>query len=245
MHELVEGPPVSVLDTYGAPVRAPVGDRPWLSANMVGGLDGSAAVGGRVGELSAGPDARLFLDLRALADVVLVGAETVRRERYGAVRFTGEAATWRQATGKGPAPPIAVVTRSLELDWSLGAFADSVATPIVVTCAAADAERLDEARRHAEVIVAGDQRVDLAVALRQLRQLGHQVVLSEGGPTLLGELNADGLLDELFLSVAPVMGGDPLPVAVSPPSAALTHFTLRHVLTEEGTLFLRYQRQRP
>jgi len=244
VHELIEGPEVAALDRYGAPVRTPQGDRPWVTANMVGGLDGSAAVGGRVGALSAGPDARLFLELRALADVVLVGAETVRRERYGAVGFTGEAARWRQAAGKGPPPPIAVVSRSLDLDWSLGAFTDSAVPPLILTCAAADADRLGEARRHGEVIVAGEATVDLAAAMRDLAVLGHEVVLCEGGPTLLGELNGAGLLDELFLSVAPVMGGDPLPVAVTPPGGTLGRFTLRHVLTEDGNLFLRYERER-
>ncbi len=76
-----------LLDLYLVD-REPHGDRPWVMANMVGGLDGTAAVGGRVGALSDDTDAQLFRAMRAVADIVLVGAETARLERYGPVRRT-------------------------------------------------------------------------------------------------------------------------------------------------------------
>ena len=112
----------------------------------------------------------------------------------------------------------------------------------MITCAAADPERLEQARQVADVIVAGGDRVEPDLALRRLAERGHRVVLCEGGPTWLGELVAAGLVDELCLTLAPLMGGDPLPVAVAPPGAPLAHFALRHVLRGDDTLFLRYER---
>jgi riboflavin biosynthesis pyrimidine reductase len=211
---------------------------------MVGGLDGSAAIGGRVGALSTGPDAALFRLMRTLADVVLVGAETVRREGYRSIRLPEKQAAARRAAGRPAVPRLAVVTRSLGLDWSGNTFAGAPAESraLVITCKAADARLVDCARGVADVIMAGEDRVDPGQAVLRLGELGHRVVLCEGGPTLLGELVAADRLDELCLTIAPLMGGDPLPVAVAPPGAPLRHFTLQHVLRDGGTLFLRYER---
>ncbi len=234
------------LAPYAQVDRTPAGNGCWVMANMVGGLDGSAAIGGRVGALSTGPDAALFRLMRALADVVLVGAETVRREGYRGIRLPEEQTAARLAAGRPAVPRLAVVTRSLDLDWSANAFVGAPAQSrrLVITCKAADARRADRAREVADVILAGEERVDLAQALQRIGDLGHRVVLCEGGPTLLGELVAAGLLDELCLTIAPLMGGDPLPVAVSPPGAPLRHFALRQMLCDGDTLFLRYERGR-
>lgn len=242
--ELLEpaGPAVAALAPYLVPRTPRPGRACWVLANMVAGLDGTAAVGGRVGSLSHATDAELFRELRSVADVVLVGAETVRREGYGPVTFGDALQADRVAAGRPATPPLAIVSRSLQLDWAARAFeATGPARTVVVTGAAAPAAALAEARRHAEVIVAGEEQVDLADALGQLRGLGHEVVLCEGGPTLLGQLVADGLLDELCLSVSPLMGGDPLPVAVTPPGGPTVAFHLRHVGHDGGTLFLRYE----
>jgi riboflavin biosynthesis pyrimidine reductase len=216
----------------------------WVMANMVGGLDGSAAIGGRVAALSTAPDRELFTLLRALADVVLAGAQTVRREGYRDIRLPAARVAARQAAGRPDVPRLAVVTRSLDLDWSSPAFSapPAASRPLVITCEAAGGARLERAAEHAEVMVAGQDRVDLAQALAGLAGRGHRVVLCEGGPTLLGELVAIGRLDELCLTIAPVMGGDPLPVSIAPAGAPLRHFALRHVLCGDGTLFLRYDR---
>jgi riboflavin biosynthesis pyrimidine reductase len=211
---------------------------------MVGSLDGSAAVGGRVGVLSTPADAQLFRELRSVADVVVVGAETVRRERYGPVRLSESLQADRVAAGRAALPRIAVVTRACAFDWSIPLFADSdpALRPILVTCAAAEPSQLDEASEHADLIVTGDAAVDLGGALQVLHERGAGVVLCEGGPTLLGDLVARGLLDELCLTITPVMGGDPLPLSVAPPDSDLARFTLRHALADEdGSLFLRYE----
>lgn len=217
----------------------------WVTGHMVAGLDGTASVGGRVGSLSTAPDQELFRRMRQIADIVLVGAETVRREGYGPVRLSDQAQAQRRAVGQRPTPPLAVVSRTLAFDWSAIAFADAPAdAPThVITCAASDPRLRTEAERHATVVVAGEDRVDPVAALRALAELGHGVVLCEGGPTLLGELVAADRLDELCLTVSPVMGGDPLPVSVTPPGAGLAGFGLRGAMLEGDTIFLRYEAQ--
>jgi len=234
------------LAPYANVDRTRSGGGCWVMANMVGGLDGSAAIGGRVAALSTAPDAELFTLMRGLADVVLVGAETLRREKYGAVQLPPEQIAARHAAGRPGTPPLAVVTRSLALDWTAQAFtaAPPESRTLVITCEAADAGRLERACEVADVVIAGLDRVDPELAAAKLSELGHQVVLCEGGPTWLGELVSAGRLDELCLTIAPVMGGDPLPVSISPPGAPLRHYSLRHVIRDGDTLFLRYERGR-
>jgi PPK2 family polyphosphate:nucleotide phosphotransferase len=245
VHVLNDGAPVTdPLAPYAQVDRTRAAGGCWVMANMVGGLDGSAAIGGRVAALSTEPDAALFRLMRALADVVLVGAETVRREGYRRLRLPEERAAARQAAGRPRTPRLAVVTRSLDLDWSTEAFAGAPpeSRALVITCKAADPGRLERAREVADVVIAGQDRVEPEQAVLRLSDLGHRVVLCEGGPTLLGELVAADRLDELCLTIAPLMGGDPLPVSVSPPGAPLRHFALRHVMRDGDTLFLRYER---
>lgn len=252
MHLLRPGDEVhDLLAPYAAVDRRQLAGergRAWVMANMVGTLSGSAAVGGRVGQLSVGPDSQLFVDMRSLADVVLVGAETVRREGYGPVRLATERVSARRRQGLPDTPPLAVVSRSLELDWAAPAFADAPTDrrTIVLTCEAADPARVESAREVADVVVAGAESVDPVLAVAALHERGHEVVLCEGGPRWLGELVARDCLDELCLTVAPVLGGDLLPVSIAPPSeeaeTPLRDFALRHAVAADDTLFLRYER---
>ncbi|MGM7667438.1 pyrimidine reductase family protein [Microbacterium sp. A93] len=215
----------------------------WVTGHMVAGLDGTAAIGGRVGALSTRPDQALFRRMRQIADVVLVGAETVRREGYSPIQLSAPAQTQRRVRGQSPNPPVAVVSRSLEFDWSAKIFSRAPAETrtIIVTCETADPERLAAAQHVAEIVVAGHDRVEPAAAMTALADLGHGVVLCEGGPRWLGELVAADRLDELCLSVSPLMGGDPLPVSVTPSGAGVARFGLKGTLVEDDTVFLRYE----
>lgn len=248
MHLLEDGRGVDdVLDPYRDVDRVRPEGGAWVLANMVGGLDGTAAIGGRVGALTGGADATLFRRLRALADVVLVGAETVRAERYGPVRLDDDLVAARTAAGRPSVPPIVVVSGSLRLDWEGPLFADAAAgspTLVATTPAAAASDAGRRAARHAELLCVepeGAGGVSLPRLLAALADRGHGVVLCEGGPSLLGELVAAGRLDELCLTVAPVVGGDPLPIVRTPAGATLRHFALRHVGVDDGALFLRYE----
>lgn len=236
-----------LLEPYRSADRTPPAGGPgcWVMANMVTGLDGCAAVGGRVGALSGGVDAELFRQLRALADVVLVGAETVRLEGYGPVKFSEAEQARRRDQGRTPLPPVAVVSRSLSFDLGSALFTtpSDGARTMVVTGQAAEPERLAQVSAVAEVVMAGDEEVVPRRAMEALAQRGAGVVLCEGGPSLLGEIVAAGLLDELCLTVAPVMGGDPLPVAITPPGTDLAEFRVSGVAEHDGTLFLRYLKE--
>lgn len=247
MHTLQPGAPVTdPLAPYLEVDRTRPRHECWVAGHMVAGLDGTAAVDGKVGPLSTRPDQDLYRRMRQIADVVMVGAETVRKEGFGPVRLSEEAQAWRLARGMTALPPVAVVSRSLDLNWSLRVFqgVPDDARTIVITCAAADPDRVAEAEKVAEVVVAGEDRVDPATAMRALAGRGHRVVLCEGGPTWLGEVVAADRLDELLLSISPFMGGDPLPVAVTPAGAGIVRFVLRGVLGEDDTLFLRYEAHR-
>ncbi|MGX1090511.1 hypothetical protein RKD47_001192 [Streptomyces albogriseolus] len=131
---------------YAYPEPGPEGPTPWLRGNMVSTLDGAAQHEGRSQPISCPADMRIFGVLRALADVVVVGAETVRREGYRPARARAEFAAAREAAGQGPAPAIAVVSASLDLDFSLPLFTSPLVPTLVLTGAAADPQRRAAAR---------------------------------------------------------------------------------------------------
>jgi riboflavin biosynthesis pyrimidine reductase len=230
---LPEGPPAGSPDrrwaVYEDQDRSGPEGRPWVLANMVSSADGSATLAGRSGGLSTPADRELFHHLRGLADVVLVGASTVRAEGYGPAR--GE-----------DGPPIAVVTGTLALDWGSRFFAEARARPLIVTSAAAEPERLARAAEVAEVVIAGDHRVELDRAVAELGQRGHRVVLCEGGPSLLAEMAGAGVLDELCLTLAPLLAGGVSPRILTGPLPDAVDLRLASVLEDEGALFLRYLR---
>ncbi|AVZ75955.1 hypothetical protein SLUN_30875 [Streptomyces lunaelactis] len=230
-----------LADAYGYPD----GGGPWLRANMVSSLDGAAQHEGRSQPISSDTDMRIFGTLRGLADVVLVGAETVRLEGYRPARAREVFAGRRAAAGQGPAPAIAVVSASLELDFSLPLFAAPLVPTLVLTGAAAPADRIRAAEKAgAEVIIAGDgPGVDPARAVRALAERGLVRLLTEGGPRLLGQFVAAGVLDELCLTVSPTLtAGDAQRIAGGPALAVPERFALASLLEEAGFLFTRYRR---
>ncbi|MGW5123431.1 pyrimidine reductase family protein [Streptomyces sp. NPDC004069] len=229
---------------YAYPEPRAAGE-PWLRANMVATLDGAAQHEGRSQPISSAADMRIFGTLRALADVVVVGAETVRQEGYRPARARAEFAALREAAGQGPAPAIAVVTASLELDFSLPLFTSPLVPTLILTGAAAAPERTAAAEKAgARVVVAGDGvGVDPVRAVRALAGLGHTRLLTEGGPRLLGQMVASGALDEMCLTVSPMLtAGDAQRIAGGPSVAVPRRFTLESLLEDDGFLFSRYRR---
>ncbi len=218
-------------------------DGPWLRANMVSSVDGAASLEGASAGLSSDTDRRLFALLRTLSDVILVGAATVRTERYKPARFN-EAWSGLRA-GRTPTPPIAVITRSLDLDPAspLITAAPADARTIVITTAQAPADIRAALEPSADVIVAGEEGVDFTAAVAALAERGHRRLLAEGGPHLLGELLAAGLLDELCLTIGPLLAGPGPGRIVAGGDAASLPLDLAHVLAEDGFLFCRYTRK--
>lgn len=135
------------LDELADAYAYPSGQDVWLRANMVSTLDGAAHHDGRSQGISCAADMRIFGTLRGLADAVLVGAETVRLEGYRPARAREAFAARRQAAGQGPAPAIAVITASLNLDFSLPLFTSPLVPTFVVTGAGAPSDRVEAARK--------------------------------------------------------------------------------------------------
>jgi len=215
---------IEPLDVYrDLPV---VAGRPAVRLNMISSVDGATAVEGRSGGLGGPADRKVFAALRALADVVLVAAGTVRTEGYG------------------PGPlPIAVVSGSLRLDWDTPFFTAATHRPIIITAGRAAAGAIKQAEAVADVVVAGDAQVDLVEAVARLGERGFSHVLAEGGPTFNGALTAGALLDELCLSLAPVLvSGDAKRIVAGPPVQPPPEVRLQTVCEEDGYLFLRYRR---
>ncbi|MGH3244369.1 MAG: pyrimidine reductase family protein [Spirillospora sp.] len=216
-------------------------DGTWLRANMVASLDGAAQRDERSGGLGNAADRRLFRLLRGLADAIIVGAETVRSEGYGPVT-PGEG--WGEIRdGRSPVPPLAIVSRRLDLDFDAPLFTAAVARTIVLTTDAADPARVKAAREHADVIIAGSDSLDFAVAVEELAARGHRRLLCEGGPGVLAQVVAAGLLDELCLTLSPLLlGGNPARILSGPPVPVPPELTLAHALQDDAFLFLRYVR---
>lgn len=206
--------PVAEVDPYEV-IRAehrPCPDgRPWLLVDMVVSLDGAITVAGRSRGLGNEGDHAVFHSLRAVADVVMAAAGTVRAEGYGPVRLPDERRAHRVANGQQEVPPVAVVTSSLDLDWQGRLFTDldNAPRPLVITVADADRDRRRSAEQVAEVIVAGEGRVDLSLAMAALAERGVDLVCCEGGPSLNRQLVTDDLVDELAVSQAPMLVGGP------------------------------------
>ncbi|WP_406398992.1 pyrimidine reductase family protein [Streptomyces sp. NBC_00879] len=234
-----------LADAYAYPDGADGADGPWLRANMVSSLDGAAQHEGRSQAISSDTDMRIFGTLRGLADAVVVGAETVRLEGYRPARAREAFAARRAAAGQGPAPAIAVVSASLGLDFSLPLFAEPLVPTLVLTGAGAPPDRIREAEKAGvEVVIAGDgPGVEPARAVRALAERGLTRLLTEGGPRLLGQFVAAGVLDELCLTLSPTLtAGDAQRIAGGPALAVPERFALASVLEEAGFLFTRYRR---
>ncbi|WP_030779671.1 pyrimidine reductase family protein [Streptomyces sp. NRRL S-920] len=234
-----------LAEAYAYPAETAAGTATWLRANMVSTLDGAAQHDGRSRPISNDTDMRIFGTLRGLADVVVVGAETVRLEGYRPARAREAFAERRAAAGQTPAPAIAVVSASLDLDFSLPLFAEPPTPTLVVTGAAAPADRIAAAERAgAVVVIAGEgATVDPARVAPALAERGLTRLLTEGGPRLLGQLVAAKALDELCLTVSPMLtAGDAQRIAGGHALATPDEFVLTSVLEEAGFLFTRYRR---
>ncbi|SBT38630.1 pyrimidine reductase family protein [Micromonospora narathiwatensis] len=216
-------------------------DRPHLRMNFVASADGAVALDGYSAGLSGEPDKRVFGLLRMLCDGLVVAAGTLRHEGYRAVRLDEARRAWRRKHGLAGYPTLVVVSASLDLDPAQAAFADAPVRPVVLTRAAAQPPPgLTEV---ADLVRCGEDRVDLAVGLAELRRRGIGQLLCEGGPQLFGALTAADLVDELCLTVAPLLAGAGPGRITAGDGSPPRRLPLRHVLTaEDGVLLLRYAR---
>jgi riboflavin biosynthesis pyrimidine reductase len=208
--------------------------------DFVASVDGAGALGGQSRGLQTPGDNRVFAALRDLADVVVAGAGTIRDEGYGPARLSERRLERRRAYGLRDDLPIAAVSASLRLDPSSALFTGS--RPIVITSGAADADRRRALEAVADVVVCGDETVDLSAARGALVERGLTRIVCEGGPRLFADFLRAGAVDELCLSVSPLLAGPDLPRIVG--GTALprpARLALVGLLEEDGALFARYR----
>jgi riboflavin-specific deaminase-like protein len=223
----------------------PRNDEPTLRVNFVSSIDGAVTLDGYSAGLSGPADKLIFGTLRAVCDALVVGAGTIRTENYDALRLGPKRRAWRKAYGLSEFPLMVVVSGSLDLNPEQEIFADAPTRPIVLTHGAAPAERRAKIEKVAEIVTVGDEEVDLAAAIAELHARGVTQLLSEGGPHLLGALTAADLVDELCLTVAPLLAGAGAGRITAGPPAPPRAMSLRGILSADDMLFLRYARTRP
>ncbi len=227
--------------------RYAVADRtvPHLRVNVISSLDGSATQGGLSGGLNNADDKLVFDTLRMLSDVVLVGAGTLRDEGYGGLRLDDESVAWRLEHGFAAHPTLAVVSSRLALPPTHPALRDAPVRPLVLTHEAAPAHARDALAGVADVLLVGSGTVDARQVRAVLEARGLRQVLCEGGPHLFGTLLAADAVDELCLTLSPVLeGGRAGRIAVGPDETP-RRMNLAGVIAAGDMLLLRYLRARP
>jgi riboflavin-specific deaminase-like protein len=239
LHPLSPEPPRPVHELLAEvrPHERAGAERPFVFANMISTADGRAALGGSTRALGGDADLELLLELRALADAVLVGTGTLRAEGYARLVQSEERRARRRAAGLAEDPLAVVLSRRFDVPWDAGLFQAPAQPVLVYTGVEGEAPDVP-----APVEVAWLERAAPGAALADLRARGIRALLCEGGPTLLGALLADGLVDELFLTVAPLLTGDedePAIVAGGRLPEAV-EMELLSVLRAGGELMLRY-----
>jgi len=238
------------LDT-DALIAAYAPDRatPMLRMNFVSSADGAATIDGKSAPLGNDADKQVFMLLRQLCDGLMVGAGTVRGEHYHAVRSNDGQRAWRMAHGLAPDPRLVLVSSKLDLDPESRIFTDAPMRPIVLTHGASDEARRKRLSKVADVIAHGHGRVDLRAAVDELRstyQLGQ--LLCEGGPHLFASLHAAGLVDELCLTLSPILAGPGADRIMAggrrPDTPPPEPMRLAHAIVSgpDGALLLRYAR---
>jgi len=227
----------------------------WLRTMMVMTPDG-ATVGsdGLSGSISGPADKRVFMETRRLSDAVHVGAGTIRAERYTPmVAKPG----WQQAradAGLAPAPQVVIVSGRLDLPWEERMFSESTLPVIVVTTESVDPAAIAQAREHAEVWQVGVDSVDLTSLVTRMHSAGLRRIVCEGGEALLDGVVRAQLVDEIDLTIAPLLAGagyldhpgsEAQFVVSAEETERFVHFSLAHTFMDEGFTFCKFLRKPP
>lgn len=222
---------------------APDRSRPCLRVNFIASADGAVTVDGKSGGLGNPTDKLLFHLLRMFSDAIIVGAGTARHEGYGPVQLDKDAKRWRRQHRLDAYPKMVLVSGRLDLDPAAPLLADAPRRPIVITHASCDDEKRDALSEVADVLVHGVDRVDMISAADELRsKYGLDQILCEGGPQLFGALQHAGLVDELCLTIAPILAGPGAGRITDGHRTPAQHMMLASLLEADGALFCRYVR---
>jgi len=213
-------------------------DRPRVAMNFAATVDGRATIEGRSGPIGSDTDTEMLLGLRSRFDAVMIGAGTMRAELYGPLAKKQETRERRQRAGAQPEPLMVLISGRLDLPWEAPLFAAGGEVLIFTS------SETEPPQTESQVeVVRHPGAVNLAEALRHLRERGIRALLCEGGPHLHEQLQADGLVDDLFLTIAPKLVGGEAPRILEGPLPGVIDLELAWLLEEDGELFARYRRR--
>lgn len=216
---------------------------PRTRVNFISSLDGAATHDGLSGGLNNPADKVVFDTLRMLSDVVVVGAGTIRAEGYGDIRLEPDAVAWRRSEGLVEQPAIAIVSSSLDISPAHPIFATTGPRPMVITHAGSPVDRRTALAEVADVLVCGEEAVDMGLLVHALAAAGYPQILCEGGPHLFGALIEADCVDELCLTLSPVLEGGPAGRIAQGDRQATRRMALLHTFAVEDMLFLRFERR--
>lgn len=221
------------------PWEEPREDRPLIAVNFAATVDGRASIGGVSGPIGSATDTAMLAGLRTRFDAVMIGAGTMRAERYGRPVGSEEARERRETDGLAPDPLMVILSGRLDLPWDAPLFTGGAGQVLIFTASEAEPPETETPLR----IVRHDGFVDIGQAMRQLREEhGVRALICEGGPGVHGELEGAGLVDDLFLTIAPKLAGGDVPRILEGELPAVAPLRLQWLLEEEGELFARYRR---
>ena len=236
---------VDPLDLYLEDPRPTPSNRPWVMVNMIASLDGATAIKGLSGDLGGPADSAVFRAVRASCDWILVASATANAESYGTAKRNEAAVERRLASGRSAVPRLAIVTARGTIDPTIPALDRDIADQertLVITGEQADPDRL--AALNAEIAHLPMPRPQPGAVLSELHRRGAAVVLCEGGPTWNGQMVAAGLVDEMCVSISPILaGGTSSRIVAGAEQAIPAQMHLSRVLTEDDLLFARYTRR--
>jgi riboflavin biosynthesis pyrimidine reductase len=215
---------------------------PGLRVNFVASVDGAVEIAGLSKGLQNPADNKVFTLLRQFPDALLVGAGTLRQEGYGAVRLDAARRAWRTERALPPYPRLVVVSRRLDLHPTHPALAGAPVRPVILTCDSSPPDLRASLATVADVLVHGDDEVDLRAAVAELGTRGLTRILSEGGPHLLGSLTAADLVDEVCLTISPLLAGPGAGRITAGESSPVRDLAVAHILYAEHAILLRYAR---
>jgi riboflavin biosynthesis pyrimidine reductase len=227
------------LDGY-RPWEEPREGRPLVAVNFASTVDGRATIGGVSGPIGSATDTKMLGRLRTRFDAVMIGAGTMRAERYGPLPNNPERRAERERLGLSPDPLLVIVSGRLDLPWDAAAFTDGGGEVLILT--ASEAEPPETATP--VELIRHDGFVNIVEALRQLHaDFGIQALLCEGGPGLHNQLEGAGYVDDLFLTIAPKLAGGDGPRIIEGDLPGVAELELTWLLEQDSELFARYRRR--
>jgi riboflavin-specific deaminase-like protein len=229
------------LDSY-RPWEQPHEARPFLATNFAATVDGRATIGGVSGPIGSSADTEMLARLRTRFDAVMIGAGTMRAERYGRIVADQEQRERRERIGLPHDPLMVIVSGRLDLPWDAPLFTAGGGRVLVFTASEAEPPETATSLR----VLRHEGAVDLTLAMRQLREeRGIRALLCEGGPRLHSQLWAEDLVDELFLTTAPKLTGGNAPrILEGEELPAVAELELAWLLEQDDELFSRYQQRK-